>query len=130
MDFWARFVLAALAAWRLSHLLALEDGPFDIVVRLRLRLGEAGRALDCFHCTSLWVAAPLALFVEPTLQNGWCVWLALSGAAGLAHQLSLKGHHDGMLWTEAGPTGGPDDIGTGAPADRHEPPAGGRHAGP
>jgi hypothetical protein len=104
MDFWARFVLAALAAWRLSHLLALEDGPFDLVVRLRMRLGEAGRALDCIHCVSLWVAAPLALFVDPTLQDWWCIWLALSGAAGLLHQLArptmpepMKGNEDGLL---------------------------------
>lgn len=130
MDFWARFVLAALATWRLAHLLALEDGPFDLVVRLRLRLGEAGRALDCIHCMSLWVAAPLALFVDPTLQSWWCIWLALSGAAGLLHQLGrptmpepMKGNDDGLLWAEAGRTGGQGDIGAGATDGRGEPPA-------
>ena len=45
--FWARLVLAVLATWRLTHLLAREDGPADLVVRLRARLGtgwQIGRA--------------------------------------------------------------------------------------
>ena len=33
--FWARLVLAVLATWRLTHLLAREDGPADLLVRLR-----------------------------------------------------------------------------------------------
>jgi hypothetical protein len=117
-EFWPSFVLAALAVWRVAHLLALEDGPFDLVVRLRERLGEAGRVLDCFHCVSLWVAAPMALVVGPTALPWWCVWLALGGAAGLAHRLSerqalesTKGNDDGLLWTETGGIGGPDDAG-------------------
>jgi len=112
IDFWPSFVLASLAVWRLSHLLALEDGPFDLVVRLRVRLGDAGRVLDCFHCVSLWVAAPMALFVGPGGQDWWCIWLALSGAAGLLHRFSERfaprheeESHDGMLRTEAGSTG-------------------------
>lgn len=87
---WPSFVLASLAVWRISHLLACEDGPFDLVVRLRMRLGEAGRLLDCFHCTSLWVAVPLAWLVGPAAHRWWLVWLALSGAAGLLQRLSER----------------------------------------
>jgi hypothetical protein len=45
-----RFVLAALATWRVTHLLVAEDGPADVVVRLRRRagFGWAGDVLDCF----------------------------------------------------------------------------------
>jgi hypothetical protein len=42
-----------------------------------------GRVMDCFYCTSVWVAAPMALAVaqEPV---AWLVaWLAVSGAACL-----------------------------------------------
>jgi hypothetical protein len=44
-DFWARFGLAVLATWRVTHLLASEDGPADLVVRFRAWLGHglAGR---------------------------------------------------------------------------------------
>jgi hypothetical protein len=88
--FWARFAVAALATWRVTHLLAKEDGPADLVVRLRARLGNGllGKLMDCFYCLSLWVAVPLSFFVcagssrlEP-LQI-LVTWLALSGAACL-----------------------------------------------
>ena len=124
---WPEFVLASLAVWRISHLLACEDGPFDLVVRLRMRLGDAGRTLDCFHCTSLWVAAPMAWIVGATAHDWWLVWLALSGTAGLLYRLGehpagdpAKGNDDGLLWTEAGRAGEPDDGG--APAGRPDRP--------
>lgn len=128
-DFWPSFVLASLAVWRISHLLALEDGPFDLVVRLRAKLGDTGRVLDCFYCVSLWTAAPMALFVSPNAQHWWCIWLALSGAAALLHRLSersvveqTKGNDNGLLWTEAGRADEPEgiDIGTSAPVKRRE----------
>jgi len=133
-DFWPSFVLASLAVWRLSHLLAFEDGPFDLIVRLRASLGGAGRVLDCFYCISLWVAAPMALFVDSKAPNWWCIWLALSGAAGLLHRFSQrsvmeqsKGNDDGMLWTETGGTGEPDGIAAGAPTNPTEYQADGIH---
>ena len=72
-----RFVCAMLATWRLTHLLSAEDGPGDIVVHLRARLGDtmAGRAMDCVYCLSIWIAAPLALFVALTLPIVCQVWL-------------------------------------------------------
>ena len=81
----ARFALASLATWRVTHLLAEEDGPGDAVVRLRARLGtgQLGRLMDCFYCLSVWVAAPLSLTVTRRRREVPLVWLALSGAACL-----------------------------------------------
>jgi Protein of unknown function (DUF1360) len=90
MDFWTSFVLASLATWRIAHLLALEDGPFDLIVRMRSSLGDFGRVLDCFYCVSLWVAAPMALFAGLSGQSWWCVWLAVSGAAALLQRVSER----------------------------------------
>jgi len=83
--FWARFVLSVLATWRVSHLLASEDGPWDAIARLRGRLGASvlGRMMDCFGCTSLWVALPLSLFVVRDPLAVFVCWLALSGFAML-----------------------------------------------
>src|SRR5215471_9894523 len=53
-EFWSRFAIASLVVWRLTHLLAFEDGPFDVIARLRQRAGESffGKLLDCFsHCS-------------------------------------------------------------------------------
>jgi hypothetical protein len=84
-SFWIRFVLAVLATWRITHLLASEDGPADLIVRFRVRLGHglAGKLMDCFECLSLWIAAPAALFVSRAPVDWLFVWLALSGAVCL-----------------------------------------------
>ena len=80
----ARLGLAALAVWRVSHLIALEDGPFDVVARARRRVGDGavGRLIDCFACTSVWVAAPAAVALRPRRSSDLVLtWLGLSGAA-------------------------------------------------
>ncbi len=85
-----RFLLAALAAWRVTHLLACEDGPWNIIVRIRRRLGSgfAGRLMDCFQCLSVWVSAPFALYLRPTPADFFLIWLAISGAACLLERAS------------------------------------------
>jgi hypothetical protein len=85
-----RLLLAALAAWRVTHLLAYEDGPWDILARLRRRLGRSvlGRLMDCFHCLSIWISAPFALFLRPTPAEFVVVWLAISGAVCLLERAS------------------------------------------
>jgi hypothetical protein len=90
LGFWPRLVLAALACWRLTHLIAAEDGPFDLVLRLRRRLGDGvlGRLMDCPYCVSVWVAMPLAPLLCTDLP-GWALSVAaLSGAAGLVERFA------------------------------------------
>ena len=89
METWLRLLLAVLATWRVTHLLALEDGPWNAVTRLRARLGAGvlGRLMDCFYCLSVWVAAPLAPFVARDVPGTIVAWLALSGGACLLERL-------------------------------------------
>jgi hypothetical protein len=91
-SFWIRFVLAVLATWRVTHLLASEDGPADLVVRFRARLGRGliGKLMDCFNCLSLWIAALAALFVSRKLLDWLLTWLAISGAACLLERLGQE----------------------------------------
>jgi hypothetical protein len=87
-----RFLLCVLAAWRLIHLVVAEDGPGDIVVKLRIWLGGSflGLIMDCFYCASVWVAAPFAFLITQDVL-GWLVsWLAISGAAALLEQASRR----------------------------------------
>jgi hypothetical protein len=118
-DSWLRVALAVLATWRVAHLLAYEDGPWDVLVSLRARLGNGllGGMLDCFHCLSLWVAIPFALFVDTSALTAVVTWLALSGAACLIERLwrgplmiqpiGNEGDTDGML--RPGPDGTADE---------------------
>jgi hypothetical protein len=91
-SFLIRFVLAALATWRITHLLAKEDGPADLVVRFRARFGDgmAGKLMDCFECLSLWVAVPIAFFVSRKPLDLLLIWLALSGAACLLERVGQE----------------------------------------
>ena len=83
------FVLATLAVWRVTHLFVAEDGPFDLLVRLRRAVGSSvfGSLLDCFYCMSLWVAIPLALWMGQAWAEKAVLWLALSAAAILVHRV-------------------------------------------
>ncbi len=105
-----RFGLAVLASWRVTHLLAAEDGPFDLIARARVRLGHGpvGALFDCFHCLSLWIAAPAALFVSSRPLLWGASWLALSGGACLLERLG----ETPVVIEQAPPTpiNGDDDV--------------------
>jgi hypothetical protein len=115
--FWPRFVVAVLAVWRVTHLLAREDGPADLVYRWRARLGDGavGRGVDCFYCLSVWVAAPFALFVAGRWLDRLVTCLALSGAACLleaataaAKEIPREEVTHVVLRSETGGANGPD----------------------
>ncbi|MFV1976528.1 MAG: DUF1360 domain-containing protein [Candidatus Scalindua sp.] len=86
------FILCTLAVWRTSYLLSREDGPFDIVIKLRKLFGQGffGSLLDCFYCLSLWISIPFAYFLCDGWKDGIITWLALSGGACLLFNLSKK----------------------------------------
>jgi hypothetical protein len=109
-NFWIRFALAVLATWRVTHLLASEDGPADLIARFRARLGGGlvGRLMDCFNCLSLWIAAPAALFVSRKALDWLFTWLAVSGAACLLERL---GHEPVVIQPLSHPgEGGADNV--------------------
>ncbi len=89
IEWWARFVLCLLACWRLSELLANEDGPADLFVRLRSFFGHGAlaRLMDCFQCVSVWVAAPLGYYLVGFSHDWPVAWLAISGGACLLERL-------------------------------------------
>jgi hypothetical protein len=86
--------LGILAVWRLTHLFNAEDGPWDILVRLRKLVGNGfwGKLLDCFQCLSVWIAVPFAYW----LGNGWkerfLLWPALSAGCLVVERLILGCH--------------------------------------
>jgi Protein of unknown function (DUF1360) len=101
--FSGRFLVGALATWRVTHLLVAEDGPGDVVVRLRRAAGDGwlGQAMDCFYCLSIWTAAPVAAAVARRPREAPLTWLALSGAACLLEQATSEKGDPDVLWEQA-----------------------------
>lgn len=91
MDFY-ELILGTLCVWRITHLLNAEDGPWNLLARLRRGVGEGfwGGLLDCFYCLSLWVALPFAAFLGEGAREWLLLWPALSGAAILLERLTVR----------------------------------------
>ena len=89
---WLRFTLGALATWRVTHLLIVEDGPWEVLAKFRalVALRFFRGLLDCFYCLSLWVALPFAFFLGQSAADRILSWLALSAAAILLENLSTR----------------------------------------
>ena len=97
-----RWILAALAAYRLAQLVALDEGPFRVFARLRSWAGchpsdlireNLGELIHCPYCLGVWFGlfcALLALWPAP----GGDVILAVFGLAGAQAFLeSIGGKH-------------------------------------
>ncbi|MEP7110103.1 MAG: hypothetical protein ABI760_19060 [Ferruginibacter sp.] len=82
------FIMMALACWRITHLFAKEDGPFNLIYHLRKKAGAGffGSLLDCFYCVSVWVALPFGIYSGVNWWEKLLCWWALSGAACLMEQ--------------------------------------------
>jgi hypothetical protein len=110
-------VVGTLCVWRITHLFYAEDGPRNVMVRLRKRAGVGfwGSLLDCFYCLSLWIALPFALLVGQGWKEQLVLWPALSAGASLLERATSreanappamyfedKEHKDVMLREEPG----------------------------
>lgn len=86
MNDWLLIVLAILAAYRVAHMLALEEGPLSIFAEIRARLDPEqktwlGRGVSCPLCIGFWVAGAIALVLIPAAnwQGLLLNWLAIAG---------------------------------------------------
>ena len=82
------FALSALAAWRVTALIAYESGPFHVFDRVRrllvtLRLTQL---VGCFHCLALWISALVVLAVYELTWWSVLLWLAVAGAASIVER--------------------------------------------
>lgn len=93
------FAITTLAVWRVTHLFTKEDGPFEIIYRIRRKAGAGffGSLLDCFYCTSIWIAAPPGFWLGHGWMGKMLLWLAFSGAVCLLEQATgSKNKGDGV----------------------------------
>ena len=112
--------LGVLCVWRITHLLQAEDGPADLVVRLRRAAGEgfSGSLLDCFYCLSLWVSAPFAVLIGQAWMERGMLWLALSAAAILLERITTGQTEPAQAaWFEHAPDQSPQPNATNSTND-------------
>jgi len=75
-------VLMILAVYRLSRMIALEDGPFDPFSEIRGKIDPdmktwIGRGLNCPLCIGFWVALIVVALVDFSFLN----WFSVAGGA-------------------------------------------------
>ena len=90
-----RIVLTVFAVFRIAALIAIDDGPFDVFLRIRsvagvYQLGAdgrpargVGRLVSCPHCIGVWIAfavSPLIMFPSGIGD----AFLTVFGVAGVA----------------------------------------------
>jgi hypothetical protein len=86
------FVLGVLTVWRITYFFQAEDGPWDMVIRVRQFVGESfwGKLLDCFYCLSVWIAAPIAYLVGQSWLERAFLWPSFSAAAILLERVTNR----------------------------------------
>jgi hypothetical protein len=106
------FILATLAVWRLTHLIAAEDGPFNALAWLRGKAGQGFWAtlLDCFYCLSIWIALLFAIGMGGSLLHKVLLWLALSAAAILLNRVIDRVAPDPPVYFEEPETKIKEDV--------------------
>lgn len=83
-----QFVLAILAVYRVAHMIAKEDGPFDVLAWVRGKVDPdqkawIGRGLNCVACLSFYLS--LVVFA---LGGSWLDWLAVAGGVLVLYKAS------------------------------------------
>lgn len=86
-----RFVMCVLAAWRLAHMVAREDGPFDLFDRLRDGVDPTttlGRGIRCPLCVGVYAAALFVALEQSGRAGSWLLVrvFAVAGGQSLAQR--------------------------------------------
>ncbi|HKR04937.1 MAG TPA: DUF1360 domain-containing protein [Bacteroidia bacterium] len=87
-----KYFILVIVVWRLTHLISLEDGPFDLIIKLRKAFGNSffGKLMDCFYCLSIWIGFGIAFFTGKSLEEIILLTLYYSGASLIVEKLTNK----------------------------------------
>ncbi len=92
MDAFEKYLLLLIAVWRVTHLISMEDGPFDVVIKVRKLAGQSffGKLMDCFYCLSVWIGLAAAFVVTLDVKELILLCLYYSGASILLEKITNK----------------------------------------
>lgn len=85
------FILATLAAYRVSYAITREEGPIGVFAFMRGHIDPnqrtwLGRGLNCVLCISFWVTLIIALLLSASVLE----WLAMAGLIVLWKEATTK----------------------------------------
>lgn len=89
------FFLLTFAVYRVTRIIADEDGPFDFAVNFRHFLKSNKyiffyKLTDCFYCLSMWISVPAAFLMTTDVKMWFIYWLALSGLSCIIYTQTEK----------------------------------------
>jgi uncharacterized protein DUF1360 len=81
-------LIASLATYRVTRIILMEDGPFNVVLALRGWLDPdartwLGKGMQCVWCLSFWIAPCLVYVATDTIGFLFVSGLAVSALASL-----------------------------------------------
>ncbi len=87
-----KYLIITIVVWRLTHLINSEDGPFDMIIKIRKVVGNSffGKLMDCFYCLSIWIGFTCACYVTIEIKEVIILTLFYSGTSILLEKLSNK----------------------------------------
>jgi hypothetical protein len=87
-----KYLVLVIVVWRLTHLISAEDGPFDLIIKLRKLAGNTffGKLMDCFYCLSIWIGLAAACFANDNFKQLIILTLYYSGASILLEKLTNR----------------------------------------
>ena len=85
-------IIFVIIVWRITHLIYAEDGPFDLIIKLRKLLGNSflGKLMDCFYCLSIWLGLACAFYAGNGVIEIIMLAIFYSGASILLEKLTNK----------------------------------------
>jgi hypothetical protein len=96
MDIYLRLTLVILSCYRIAQLISVDNGPFDIFLKMRIKLGKmaAGSVIaknfadlySCPYCLGVWVSLgvfPAVIFPSLVSDLFILIWGIAGGQAFL-----------------------------------------------
>ena len=97
LDSFLWWIVVVLAVYRVSHLIAMEEGPGSIFLLLREKVNQGnwvGRGLHCVLCISFWLSLFVPVFIMDNppshIRESVILWLGTAGAVLTLHRLTSK----------------------------------------
>lgn len=87
-----KYVILTIVIWRLTHLISAEDGPFDLIIKIRKLAGNTffGKLMDCFYCLSIWIGLIMAWYAGDGVEEIIILCFYYSGASILLEKITNK----------------------------------------